>query len=147
MISNVFYIKVIRNERVLERVKKMSSERKVVEKSKKLINSFKYAIQGILSSFKTERNMKIHIFVMILVIIAGILLKINKYEWIICVLCFAMVIGGELLNTAIETVVDMVMPYKNEKAKIVKDISAGAVLVLAIGAAICGLIIFIPKIF
>ena len=47
---------------------------------KKLINSFKYAIQGILSSFKTERNMKIHIFIMILVIIAGVILKINKYE-------------------------------------------------------------------
>ena len=114
---------------------------------KKIVNSFKYAIQGILSSFKTERNMKIHIFVMILVITAGILLKINRYEWIICVLCFAMVIGGELLNTAIETVVDIAMPYKNEKAKNAKDVSAGAVLVFAIGAAICGLIIFVPKIF
>ena len=147
MISNVFYIKVIRNESVLERVKKMSSERKVVEKSKKLINSFKYAIQGILSSFKTERNMKIHIFVMILVITAGILLKINRYEWIICVLCFAMVIGGELLNTAIETVVDIAMPYIIEKAKYAIVVSAVAVLVFAIGAAICGLIIFVPKIF
>ena len=147
MISNVFYIKVIRNERVLERVKKMSSERKVVEKSKKLINSFKYAIQGILSSFKTERNMKIHIFVMILVIIAGFILKINKYEWIACILCFAVVISGELFNTAIETVVDMVMPYKNDKAKIAKDIAAGAVLTLAIGAAAIGAIIYVPKIF
>lgn len=84
---------------------------------------------------------------MILVIVAGILLKINKLEWIICVLCFAMVIGGELLNTAIETVVDIAMPYKDEKAKIAKDVSAGAVLVFAIGAVICGLIIFVPKIF
>ena len=125
----------------------MSSERKVVEKSKKLINSYKYAIQGILSSFKTERNMKIHIFVMILVIIAGVILKINKYEWIACILCFAIVISGELFNTAIETVVDMVMPYKNDKAKIAKDIAAGAVLTLAIGAAVIGVIIFVPKIF
>ena len=84
---------------------------------------------------------------MILVIIVGILFKINKYEWIICVICFAIVIGGELFNTAIETVVDMVMPYKNEKAKIAKDVSAGAVLVLAMGAAIVGFIIFMPKIF
>lgn len=114
---------------------------------KKLINSFKYAIQGILSSFKTERNMKIHIFVMILVIIAGVILKINKYEWIACILCFAIVISGELFNTAIETVVDMVMPYKNDKAKIAKDIAAGAVLTLAIGAAVIGVIIFVPKIF
>ena len=125
----------------------MSSEIKVVEKSKKLINSFKYAIQGILSSFKTERNMKIHIFVMILVIIAGFILKINKYEWIACILCFAIVISGELFNTAIETVVNMVMPYKNDKAKIAKDIAAGAVLTLAIGAAVIGVIIFVPKIF
>ncbi len=125
----------------------MSSEIKVVEKSKKLINSFKYAIQGILSSFKTERNMKIHIFIMILVIIAGFILKINKYEWIACILCFAIVISGELFNTAIETVVDMVMPYKNDKAKIAKDIAAGAVLTLAIGAAVIGVIIFVPKIF
>lgn len=71
----------------------------------------------------------------------------NKYEWIICVICFAIVIGGELFNTAIETVVDMVMPYKNEKAKLAKDFSAGAVLVLAMGAAIVGFIIFMPKIF
>ena len=125
----------------------MSSEIKVVEKSKKLINSFKYAIQGILSSFKTERNMKIHIFIMILVIIAGVILKINKYEWIACILCFAIVISGELFNTAIETVVDMVMPYKNDKAKIAKDIAAGAVLTLAIGAAVIGVIIFVPNIF
>lgn len=124
-----------------------SKRRKFKIKSKKLVNSFKYAIQGILSSFKTERNMKIHIFFMFLVIVTGIILKINKYEWIICVLCFALVIGGELFNTAIETVVDMVMPYKNDKAKIAKDISAGAVLTLAIGAATVGIIIFLPKIF
>ena len=121
-------------------------KRKFKVKSKKIINSFKYAIQGVLSSFKTERNMKIHFFIMLLVIIAGIVFKINKYEWIICILCFAIVISGELLNTAIETIVDMVMPYKNEKAKLAKDISAGAVLVLAIGSAISGLIIFIPKV-
>ena len=125
----------------------MDEEKKFEINSKKLINSFKYAIQGILSSFKNERNMKIHIFIMILVISAGIILKINKYEWIACILCFAIVISGELFNTAIETVVDMVMPYKNEKAKLAKDVSAGAVLVSAIGAAICGLIIFVPKIF
>ena len=124
-----------------------SKKNEIKVKSKKIINSFKYAIQGILTSFKTERNMKIHICIMILVIIAGILFKINKYEWIICVICFAIVIGGELFNTAIETVVDMVMPYKDEKAKLAKDVSAGAVLVLAMGAAIVGFIIFMPKIF
>ena len=115
-------------------------------KMKKIRNSFKYAIEGTWTSFKTERNMKIHIFIMILVIIAGIILKINKSEWIICIILFAIVIGSELFNTSIETIVDMVMPEKNEKAKIAKDVSAGAVLVVAIGAAIIGLVIFVPRI-
>ena len=117
-----------------------------MRKMKKIRNSFKYAIEGIWTSFKTERNMKIHIVIMILVIIAGIILKINKSEWIICIILFAIVIGSELFNTSIETIVDMVMPEKNEKAKIAKDVSAGAVLVVAIGAAIIGLVIFVPRI-
>lgn len=117
-----------------------------MRKMKKIRNSFKYAIEGIWTSFKTERNMKIHIFIMILVIIAGIILKINKSEWIICIILFAIVIGSELFNTSIETIVDMVMLEKNEKAKIAKDVSAGAVLVVAIGAAIIGLVIFVPRI-
>ena len=117
-----------------------------MRKMKKIRNSFKYAIEGIWTSFKTERNMKIHIFIMILAIIAGIILKINKSEWIICIILFAIVIGSELFNTSIETIVDMVMPEKNEKSKIAKDVSAGAVLVVAIGAAIIGLVIFVPRI-
>ena len=116
------------------------------EKTKKLINSFKYAIEGIFTAFKTERNMKIHVLIMLLVIIMGFLLKISLWEWIICIILFSIVITGELFNTAIETVVDIVMPQKNEKAKTAKDISAAAVLVVAIGAAIVGIIIFVPKI-
>lgn len=115
-------------------------------KTKKLINSFKYAGEGIVSSFKTERNMKIHIFIMLVVILAGILLELSAMEWILCILLFAIVISAELFNTALETIVDMVMPEKNDKAKLAKDVSAGAVLVTAIGAAIVGMIVFIPKI-
>ncbi len=115
-------------------------------KTKKLINSFKYAFAGIVTSFKTEQNMKIHILVMILVIIAGIVLKVSSLDWIILVIMFSLVISAELFNTVIETVVDMITMEKNEKAKIAKDIAAGAVLVLAIGSIIVGLIIFIPKI-
>lgn len=123
----------------------MKQKNKLIKILKKRINSFKYAIEGFCQSFKTERNMKIHIIIMIIVIIAGILLKINIQEWITCIICFVLVVGGELFNTAIETVVDIVMPEKNEKAKLAKDISAGAVLALAIGALIIGLLIFIPK--
>ena len=112
---------------------------------KKLINSFKYALQGFASSFRTERNMKIHVVATILVIILGIYLKLNLIEWSIITIAIVIVISAELFNTAIETIVDMVSPQKNEKAKLAKDISAGAVLILAIGSAIVAFIIFLPK--
>ena len=118
----------------------------MIEKSKNVITRFKYAFQGVFSAIKTERNLKIHISIMILVIIAGIFLKISKMEWIICIILFGLVIGGEMLNSAIETVVDIAMPEINPKAKFAKDVAAGAVLIFAISSAIIGLIIFIPKI-
>ena len=83
---------------------------------------------------------------MLLVILAGFYFKISMAEWIICIILFGLVISLELVNTAIETTVDIAMPEKNEKAKIAKDVSAGAVLVAAIVSAIIGLMIFIPKI-
>ena len=113
---------------------------------KKLLKSFKYAFDGIYTGIKEEQNMKIHITIMILVIIFGIMLKISKTEWIICIILFGIVISAEMFNTAIEQTVDIAMPEKNEKAKIEKDVSAGAVLIVAIASAIIGLIIFIPKI-
>lgn len=116
-------------------------------KKKNILYSFKYAFTGIISSIKKERNMKIHISIMILVILLGIILKIQKIEWIICIILFGLVISLEMINTSIEIVVDMVMPNKNENAKNAKDISAGAVLIVAITSLTIGLIIFIPKIY
>ena len=116
------------------------------KKNKKLINSLKCAIQGIIQAMKTERNVKIHITIMILVIISGIVFKIAKQEWITCIILFGLVISLELVNSAIETTVDIAMPEINEKAKNAKDIAAGAVLVSSISSAIIGLTIFIPKI-
>ena len=81
----------------------------------------------------------------LLVIIAGVIFDLNAIEWIICVILFGLVISLELINTAIETTVDLAMPEINEKAKLAKDIAAGAVLVSAIVSVIVGLIIFIPK--
>ena len=116
-------------------------KRKLKVKTKKIANSFKYAIQGIISTFRKERNMKIHIL-----IILGFVLKISQVEWFICIILFGIVLAGETFNTAIETTVNIAMPYKDKKAKIAKDVSAGAVLILAITATIIGCIIFIPKI-
>ena len=111
-----------------------------------IINSFKYAFNGIYLAFQKERNLKIHFIIMLLVIVAGIIFKISAFEWIICIILFGLVISLELINTAIETTVDIAMPEINEKAKIAKDVAAGAVLVSTISAVIIGLIIFVPKI-
>ena len=113
---------------------------------KKFIKSFKHAIDGLWLELKRETNLKIDIIIMIIIIVAGIILKITKIEWIICIILFSIVISGELFNTSIERIVDVIMPEKNDKAKAIKDISAGAVLILAIGSAIIGGLIFIPKI-
>ena len=136
----------------LEKEKKniMKNKRKMVElrrKRKKLRNSFKYAFQGIEEAWKTEQNLKIHFMIMALVIIAGFIFKISLMEWMVCLLLFAIVISLELINTAIETTVDIAMPEINEKAKYAKDIAAGAVLFSAMISITIGLIIFLPKIF
>lgn len=116
-----------------------------MKKSKSILHSFGYALQGLVSAFRTERNMKVHVFMMIIVILLGSLLKITCFEWIVCILLFGGVIGAELINTAIEITVDLAMPEKHEKAKLAKDIAAAGVLVFAMVAAIIGGIIFIPK--
>ena len=111
-----------------------------------LLKSFQYAFEGILSALKTERNLHVHVIMMTLVIIFGFIFKINVYEWIICIILFILVIAAEMFNTAIEATVDMAMPNLHPLAKKAKDVSAGAVLIIAFGAMIIGLIIFIPKI-
>ncbi len=83
---------------------------------------------------------------MILVIVFGIMLKISKIEWIICIALFGLVISMELINTAIENTVDLITKENNQQAKIAKDVAAGAVLVSAIVSSVIGLMIFIPKI-
>lgn len=115
-------------------------------KNKKLINSFKFAFKGIGSSIKSERNMKIHFTMMILVVLAGIILNLSMWEWITCFILFGLVISLEMVNTAIEIVVDLVSPTFNDRAGRAKDIAAGAVLVNAIVAFIIGLLIFLPKV-
>ena len=94
---------------------------------------------------KKERNMKIHCAAAILVVIAGVILKISSLEWCICLTLFGLIMALELVNTAVEAVVDLVTEERKPLAKIAKDTAAGAVLIAAIMAAIAGIIIFLPK--
>lgn len=111
----------------------------------RMLHSFIHAFEGIHTGFTTERNMVIHVSIMTAVIVFGAILGLSASEWIICFILFALVLMAELLNTSIETIVDIVCPQIDPRAKIAKDTAAGAVLIVAIAAAIIGLIIFIPK--
>lgn len=111
-----------------------------------LLKSFQYAFSGIITGLKTERNMMIHYSALGLVVVFGITLKISVTEWCICLILCALVISLELVNTAVEAVVDLVTKEQRRRAKVAKDTAAGAVLIAAIMAAVTGGIIFIPKI-
>lgn len=113
---------------------------------KSRLKSFQYAGKGICSFIRKERNAWIHCTAIVLVTIAGFYFGITPMEWVVIVLCFALVLAAEAINTAIERIVDLVSPGKHPLAGDAKDIAAGAVLICAIAAAIVGLIIFMPYI-
>lgn len=113
---------------------------------KKFINSFAYAIDGIKVGLK-QRNLRIHITVAVLVVIVGFWLKISIAEWAVLVLTMGLVISLELVNTAIESLVDLATSEYHILAKTAKDVAAGAVLVSAIASVFIGLLIFIPPLF
>lgn len=112
-----------------------------------LWKSFQYAFEGLKGGLLSERNLGIHFFVMIVVIICGFLFQINLFEWMICMVLFGLVISAELMNTAVEVTVDICSPKIHPKAKLAKDTAAAAVLVLALVSCMVGSLIFIPKIF
>ena len=113
---------------------------------KRFLKSFTYAFTGIITACKTEQNFLFDLVFGILTIILGFVLKISTMEFLIVLLAIGLVLSLELMNTAIEYNVDMVMPEIHPLAKAAKDISSGAVLISAIIAFIIGIIIFLPKV-
>ena len=109
------------------------------------LSSFGYAFRGILFAAKNERNFRVHICMTVYVLVFAILGTPPRDDMARLVLCFGLVMGLELVNTAIEKLCDAVTEEKNEKIRIVKDTAAGAVLVSAIIAAAVGLITFLEK--
>ncbi|MFH1298054.1 MAG: diacylglycerol kinase family protein [Bacteroidota bacterium] len=111
----------------------------------KRILSFKYAFRGLVHLFKGQPNAWIHLFAAVGVLIAGFLFHISASEWIFITFAIGLVFSTELFNSAMEELVNKVSPEQHPIAGKIKDLSAGAVLVAAITAAIIGGIIFIPK--
>ncbi|MDP1727091.1 MAG: diacylglycerol kinase family protein [Bacteroidota bacterium] len=105
------------------------------------------AIKGIKDAFISEHNLRIHAFFTIFVLLLSAFLNLNAVEWSILIICIALVIGAEILNSAIEQVVNLVSPEISAKAGRIKDFAAGAVLIFSIAAILAGLFILGPKLY
>jgi len=112
----------------------------------KFIRGFGYAFKGVGYAAKTQLNFRVHLVCGAIAVLLGYALHISTAEWLWISLCIGMVLLTELINTAIELLVDLVSPEYNEKAGRVKDMCAAAVLVTAITALVIGMVIFVPKI-
>lgn len=110
----------------------------------KVLRSFRYALDGLKYAFVTQRNMRIHLLVSVLVLLLSLYLPLTKIEVLILFICIILVLFAELINTVMETIVDMVTEEYHPLAKIAKDVAAGAVLLTAGLAVIVGFNLFFP---
>lgn len=108
----------------------------------KFLFSFRYAMKGLFSAFREQRNLKVQGGVAIVTTLAGFYFDITSNEWCIVLLTIGLVLGLEMLNTAIESLVDLTSPSFNVHAGKVKDIAAGAVLIASVMAVIVGFLVF-----
>lgn len=131
---------------LLDKFKKRKIEYTNVLDGKRLGRSFKAAFEGIAATYKKEQNIKIHTFIAIVVVLGGILFKINYIEWLVCLVLIGFVLMAEFFNTAIEYVVDLASPNIHPLAKAAKDTASAGVLMMAIISAVIGFVIFLPKI-
>lgn len=111
------------------------------------IKSANFAIEGVLYAARTQRHVRYHFYSAAVVLVLSYVLGITKAEFLIIALAAISVLLAELFNTALEAVVDLLSPEHSERAKVAKDMAAGAVFVTAFGAATIGYLILSPPIF
>ena len=109
--------------------------------------SMGFALDGLRYAFRSQRSLQIEIIIAGFIVVIGSVLGISRLEWVIVIISIFFVIGMELINTAIEAVVDLVSPEYHPVAKVAKDIASAAVLTSAVGGLIAGLVIFGAYIF
>jgi len=114
---------------------------------KRFLKSFINALKGVAHLVAYERNFRIHLAVVVLVIIFAIYFQIDKSEWLILVLVITGVLVAEAINSAIEKMVDILEPRLHPQAALIKNLAAGAVLLAAMGAVVLGSLVFLPHFF
>lgn len=112
-----------------------------MHKSRKIVESFNCAIEGIIQSIKNERHMKVHLVMTVVVIIATLILNLTKLEIALIAISISIVWIAEIINTAIEAVVDMYIQEYHDLAKLAKDAGAGAVFIAAVNSIIVGYLV------
>ncbi len=110
------------------------------------MRSFRYAFAGIGYVLRTQRNARVHLTIIVLVIAAGFFFRVSAVEWAILALAMGMVFSAEMINTVAELAVDLLTQHYHPMAKVAKDVGAGAVLVAAIAAVAVGVAIFGPRV-
>lgn len=122
-----------------------TSEGALAVRARTLWESFGFAFAGLRYAWRTQRNLRIHAMITLAVVILAGLFRFDALRWAILILTIAMVWAAELLNTALEAVVDLASPAPHPLARIAKDVSAGMVLACAIAAILIGMILFGPS--
>lgn len=112
-------------------------------RSKNPLTSFQHAIEGVIHTFRTQRNMRIHFFTVTVVLLSGLLFRLERVEMLVLLFTASLVLVAEMFNTAVEVVVDMITTSYHPAAKFAKDIAAGAVLIAAINAVVVGCVLFL----
>jgi len=115
-------------------------------KNKRIQDSFKNAVSGVMQAVRTERNMKIHMAATVCVLLLSLYYRITKTEFLIICLTITLVIACELINTALEVLVDIIVDVYHPKAKKIKDVAAGAVFMSAMMSLVVGYVIFFDRI-
>lgn len=114
---------------------------------RKELKSFGFALRGLKLFFKTEKQAKIHLVATLVVVAAGLCLRIKPWEWTMVIFAIGLVLTAEVFNTAIEKLTDKLWAEKDPQAAFIKDVAAAGVLIAAIAAAAIGIIVFVPYIF
>lgn len=114
-------------------------------KRRSIIDSFNYAVSGIISAIKTEKNMKVHYIIALLTIVLSLFFDFTRLEFLLLLFAISLVFVAEMLNTAIERVVDLITDDYHPLARLAKDIAAGAVLIAALNSLVVGYLLFFDR--
>ncbi|QIA08766.1 diacylglycerol kinase family protein [Draconibacterium halophilum] len=109
------------------------------------LKSFQHAFHGIISLWKTEIHFRIHLVIACFVLILGWVVKLELTEWIFIIFAIGFVLGAEAFNSGIERICNFMCAQQNINIKVIKDISAAAVVIATVMAAVAGILIFLPK--